>query len=239
MTSSLADPLDDFTVNAQGTLTILEAIRHLAPLTPLVFASTNKVYGDLADLEMQRTSNGHVPVDPTIRDRGIDETRSLSFCTPYGCSKGTADQYVLDYAHSFGLRTAVLRKSCIYGPRQFGTEDQGWVAHFLIRALRDEPITIYGDGHQVRDILHVGDAVTAYRTVLKNIDHLTGQAFNLGGGTNNAVSLRIVLDEIATLTGRPVRISYAQQRPGDQVYFVANSRSTGRAGRVAPYHSLA
>ena len=127
----------------------------------------------------------------------------------------------------------MLRKSCIYGPRQFGTEDQGWVAHFLIRALRDEPITIYGDGHQVRDILHVGDAVTAYRTVLKNIDRLTGQAFNLGGGTDNAVSLRIVLDEIATLTGRPVRISYAQQRPGDQVYFVADS---GRLAAQAGWH---
>jgi CDP-paratose 2-epimerase len=233
VTASLMDPLDDFTVNAQGTLTILEAIRQLAPETSLVFASTNKVYGDLTDLQMQRTSDRTVPVDPHIRDRGIDETRSLSFCTPYGCSKGTADQYVLDYAHSFGLRAAVLRKSCIYGPRQFGTEDQGWVAHFLIRALRDEPITIYGDGLQVRDILHVRDAVAAYQAVLKNIDRLAGQAFNLGGGAGNAVSLRMVLDEIATLTGRPVRISYAQQRPGDQVYFVADS---GRLAAQAGWH---
>ena len=223
VTASLTDPLDDFAVNAQGTLAVLEAMRRLAPEAPLVFASTNKVYGDLGDLQMQRTADRTVPVDPHIRDRGIDETRSLSFCTPYGCSKGTADQYVIDYARSFGLRTAVLRKSCIYGPRQFGTEDQGWVAHFLIRALRDEPITIYGGGYQVRDILHVHDAVAAYRTILKNIDRLAGQAFNLGGGTANAVSLRVVVDEIATLTGRPVRISYAQQRVGDQVYFVADS----------------
>jgi CDP-paratose 2-epimerase len=231
VTSSLADPLDDFTVNAQGTLTILEAIRRLTPQTPLVFASTNKVYGALTDLQMQQTQDGYVPVDPHIRDRGINESRLLSFCTPYGCSKGTADQYVLDYAHSFGLRTAVLRKSCIYGPRQFGTEDQGWVAHFLIRGLRDEPITIYGDGHQVRDILHVNDAVAAYRTVLKNIDRLSGQAFNLGGGTDNAVSLRVVLDEIATLIGRPLQISYARQRAGDQVFFVADSaRLAGQAG---------
>ena len=115
----------------------------------------------------------------------------LTSARPYGCSKGTADQYVLDYAHSFGLRAAVLRKSCIYGPRQFGTEDQGWVAHFLIRALRDEPITIYGDGKQVRDILHVRDAVAAYRSVLTHIDRLAGQAFNLGGGAGNAVSLRM------------------------------------------------
>jgi CDP-paratose 2-epimerase len=223
VTASLMDPLDDFTINAQGTLTILEAIRRLAPETPFVFASTNKVYGNLTDLQMQRTSIRIVPVDPHIRDRGIDETRALSFCTPYGCSKGTADQYVLDYAHSFGLRAAVLRKSCVYGPRQFGTEDQGWVAHFLIRALRGEPITIYGDGLQVRDILHVRDAVAAYRAVLKNIDRLAGHAFNLGGGAGNAVSLRMVLDEIATLTGRPLQISYARQRVGDQVYFVADS----------------
>ena len=188
---------------------------------------------------MQQTADRYVPVDPQIRDRGIDETRSLSFCTPYGCSKGAADQYVLDYAHSFGLRAAVLRKSCIYGPRQFGTEDQGWVAHFLIRALRDEPITIYGDGHQVRDILHVRDAVAAYRTVLTNIDRLAGQAFNLGGGAGNAVSLRMVLDEIATLTGRPLQISYAEPRPGDQVFFVADSGAAGRADRVAPHDRLA
>ena len=173
---------------------------------------------------MQETVDRTVPVDPQIRDRGIDETRALSFCTPYGCSKGAADQYVLDYAHSFGLRAAVLRKSCIYGPRQFGTEEQGWVAHFLIRALRDEPITIYGDGHQVRDILHARDAVAAYRTALANIDRLAGQACNLGGGAGNAVSLRMVLDEIASLTARPLRISYAPPRPGDQVFFVADSR---------------
>jgi CDP-paratose 2-epimerase len=214
-------------------LTILEAIRRLATATPFVFASTNKVYGALTDLKLQQTADGHVPVDAHIRDRGVDEARALSFCTPYGCSKGTADQYVLDYAHSFGLRTAVLRKSCIYGPRQFGTEDQGWVAHFLIRALRDEPITIYGDGHQVRDILHVRDAVAAYRTVLKNIDRISGQAFNLGGGTDNAVSLRMVLDEIATLTGRPLKISYAEQRLGDQVFFVAD---TGRLAAQAGWH---
>jgi CDP-paratose 2-epimerase len=223
VTSSLADPLDDFTVNAQGALTILEAIRRSKPEIPLVFASTNKVYGALNDLKMQQVADRYVPVDERVRDRGIDECRPLSFCTPYGCSKGTADQYVLDYAHSFGLRTAVLRKSCIYGPRQFGTEDQGWVAHFLIRALRDEPITIYGDGYQVRDVLHVGDAVAAYRTVLENIDRLAGQAFNLGGGADNAVSLRMVLDEIASLTGRTLQISYAGQRPGDQVFFVADS----------------
>lgn len=223
VTSSLVDPLEDFAVNAQGTLTILDAMRRLAPEIPLVFASTNKVYGGLEDLAMREEPDRYVPADSRISRDGIDEARPLQFCTPYGCSKGAADQYVLDYAHSYGLRTAVLRKSCIYGPRQFGTEDQGWVAHFLIKALRDETITIYGDGKQVRDVLHVADAVAAYRRVLADIDRVKGQAFNLGGGPSNAVSLRAVLDEIATLTGRPVRVEYAEPRTGDQLFFVANT----------------
>ena len=223
VTSSLVNPIDDFAVNAQGTLTVLESIRRLAPKTPLIFASTNKVYGGLADLEMDEATDWYSPIDLSIRRRGIDETRPLAFCTPYGCSKGTADQYVMDYAHSFGLRTAVLRKSCIYGPRQFGTEDQGWVAHFLISALRGEPIVIYGDGKQVRDVLHVADAVAAYRAVFGNIDKVSGHAFNLGGGPANAVSLRVVLEEITAITGRDVEVTYADRRTGDQLYFVANT----------------
>jgi CDP-paratose 2-epimerase len=163
-------------------------------------------------------------VDETVRDFGVDESQPLDFCTPYGCSKGAADQYVLDYAKSFGLKTAVLRMSCIYGPHQFGTEDQGWVAHFLLRALRGESITIYGDGRQVRDILHVNDAVTAYRAVLESIDRVSGRAFNLGGGPANAVSLRAVLNEIAALVGHPVAHSSEGWRSGDQLYFVADTR---------------
>jgi CDP-paratose 2-epimerase len=166
-----------------------------------------------------------MPASAQLRQNGVDETRPLDFCTPYGCSKGTADQYVLDYAHTYGLQTAVLRKSCIYGPRQFGTEDQGWVAHFLIRALLGEKITIYGDGKQVRDVLHVSDAVAAYRSVLANIGQVAGQAFNLGGGVQNAVSLRTVLEEIAVVTGRTVEVVHAERRTGDQLYFVAD---TGR-----------
>jgi CDP-paratose 2-epimerase len=223
VTSSLVDPQDDFAVNAQGTLTVLESIRRLAPTTPLIFASTNKVYGNLVDLEMEELADRYVPVSKRVRSRGVNETRPLAFCTPYGCSKGTADQYVLDYAHSFGLRTAVLRKSCIYGPRQFGTEDQGWVAHFLIRALRNEPVAIYGDGKQVRDVLHVKDAVAAYRSVLANIDMIAGQAFNVGGGVENAVSLKMVLKEISEITGRATVFEYGEPRTGDQLYFVADT----------------
>ena len=224
VTSSLADPTHDFAVNAAGTVTILEALRQHAPATPLVFASTNKVYGTLADLAFEVVGGAYTPNDPSIRDCGIGESRPLAFCTPYGCSKGVADQYVLDYARSFGMRTASLRMSCIYGPRQFGTEDQGWVAHFLLTALRGQPITLFGNGNQVRDILHVADAVAAYRAVLARIDSVSGTAFNLGGGPENAVSLRDVVAEIASLTGVETLVSQQDWRTGDQLYFVADTR---------------
>ena len=223
VTSSLVDPLHDFAVNAAGTLNVLEAVRRRSPDAPVIFASTNKVYGALADVAMQEHEGGYAPADAGLRARGVSEARALDFCTPYGCSKGCADQYVVDYAHSFGLRTAVLRMSCIYGPRQFGTEDQGWVAHFLLRAARGEPITVYGDGRQVRDILHVADAVAAYRAVLDRIDDVSGQAFNLGGGPANAVSLRVVLAEIGALLGFEVPVAWEEWRPGDQLYFVADA----------------
>ena len=234
VTSSLADPALDFAVNAQGTFNVLEAIRHKAPSAAFVFASTNKVYGSLEDVALIEIGGRHLPADHAIRAHGVDETRPLDFCTPYGCSKGAADQYVLDYAKSFGLRSAVLRMSCIYGPRQFGTEDQGWVAHFLIRALENRPITIYGDGRQVRDILHVRDAVAAYRAVLKAIDQVRGMAFNLGGGPFNAVSLNTVLSEIATLVDHELMVGHEAWRPGDQLYFVAD---TGRLCAAVGWHA--
>jgi CDP-paratose 2-epimerase len=168
--------------------------------------------------------NAYEPGNAMIRAFGIDESRRLDFCTPYGCSKGVADQYVLDYAKSFGLPTAVLRMSCIYGPRQFGTEDQGWVAHFLISALRGDVISIFGNGKQVRDILHVSDAVAAYQAALAAIDRIRGRAFNLGGGPLNAVSIRMVLEEIERLTGRSAVLEYSGWRSGDQTYFVADTR---------------
>ena len=224
VTSSLTDPMQDFAINAAGTLTILEALRENAPQTPLVFASTNKVYGTLADLSVETTAGAYAPTSDAIKAFGIAECRPLEFCTPYGCSKGVADQYVLDYASSFGLRTAVLRMSCIYGPRQFGTEDQGWVAHFLLAALHGQPITIFGNGNQVRDILHVTDAVAAYRAIMANIDGVSGSAFNLGGGPPNAVSLLNLINEIASLTGIDISVSHEGWRVGDQLYFVADTR---------------
>jgi len=224
VTTSLDDPLDDFETNGRGTINVLEAVRRAGRKAPVIFSSTNKVYGGLDDMEMVARDDRYEPADADIRDHGVSETRPLDFCTPYGCSKGLADQYVHDYAKSYGIPTAVLRMSCIYGPRQFGTEDQGWVAHFLIRALSGEPVSIYGDGKQVRDILHVADAVAAYRAVLDTIDTVKGQVFNLGGGPANAVSLRMVLAEIERLTGRPLQTSYGDWRAGDQLYFVADTR---------------
>lgn len=228
VTTSLDAPVDDFEVNARGTLNVLEAVRATGRRIPVLFASTNKVYGALADLEVREQGDRVELADPD-RAGGIDEGRALDFCTPYGCSKGVADQYVLDYAKSYGLPAAVLRMSCIYGPRQFGTEDQGWVAHFLISALRGRPITIFGSGRQVRDLCEVSDAVAAYRLVHERIETLSGRAFNLGGGPANAVSLRQVLAEIARLTGKPPQVEYEDWRQGDQPWFVADTAALTHA----------
>ncbi|AFL53646.1 CDP-paratose 2-epimerase [Sinorhizobium fredii] len=229
VTTSLLQPIDDFDTNARGTLNVLEAVRRAGRRAPVIFASTNKVYGALTGLEMDEAGDRYLPADAVTRRYGVGEAQPLDFCTPYGCSKGVADQYVLDYAKSFGLPTAVLRMSCVYGPRQFGTEDQGWVAHFLIRALANEPISVYGDGKQVRDILHVSDAVAAYRALLASIDRLSGRAFNLGGGPGNAVSLAEVLDEIERVTARRLRTVKGDWRAGDQLYFVADTRALADA----------
>jgi CDP-paratose 2-epimerase len=229
VTTSLVTPREDFDINVQGTLSLLEALRRRNDPAPLVFASTNKVYGDLADIALEATNDAYLPRDRAVRAKGIGEDRPLDFHTPYGCSKGAADQYVLDYARSFGVPTAVMRMSCIYGPRQMGTEDQGWVAHFLIRALDGEPISIYGDGRQVRDVLNVADAVEAYLSAWRRIDAVQGRAFNLGGGPANAVSLRQLLRHVEDLIGRPVELSFSDWRAGDQRYYVSDMSRATRA----------
>jgi len=235
VTTSLADPRADMEVNVLGTLNLLEALRaRVGGPVPLLFASTNKVYGNLPDLALRLEGDAYLPEDAGLRARGVSEDRPLVFHTPYGCSKGAADQYVLDYARSYGLRTCVMRMSCIYGPRQMGNEDQGWVAHFLIRALRGQPITLYGDGCQVRDILHVADAVTAYRAAWAQIDAIAGRAFNLGGGPANAVSLRGLIAHLGALTGRPVEVLAGDWRPGDQRYYVSDARRVGEALDLPP-----
>jgi CDP-paratose 2-epimerase len=234
VTTSFTDPRDDFDVNVVGTLNLLDALRRRGAAVPLVFASTNKVYGDLGDLEFALVDESYRPVDQGIAELGIGEDRALDFHTPYGCSKGAADQYVLDYSRSFGVPTAVLRMSCIYGERQMGTEDQGWVAHFLIRALEGRPITIYGDGFQVRDVLDVSDAVDAYVAAWANIDRVAGRAFNLGGGPRNAISLRALVAYAGELLHRNVEIAFEGWRAGDQKYFVADTRAVQAELGVGP-----
>jgi CDP-paratose 2-epimerase len=229
VTASLDDPWEDFTVNLLGTMHLLEAMRRKGGRVPLVFASTNKVYGDLGGLETTVDGQRHVPRDSGTAERGISERMAVAFATPYGCSKGAADQYVREYARSFGIPAVVLRMSCIYGPRQFGTEDQGWVAHFLLRAIGDDMLTVYGDGRQVRDILHVHDAVRAWMMLLADAERLAGQVFNLGGGAGNAVSLIELLNEVEQLMGREVRRSMAAPRPGDQLWFVSDTAKLAEA----------
>jgi CDP-paratose 2-epimerase len=236
VTTSLEDPLQDFEINARGTLNLLEALRALSEPPPLLFASTNKVYGKLlvnADLDRQPTR--YEPRDPVLRG-GCDEATALDLHSPYGCSKGTADQYVIDYARVFGLRTVVFRMSCLYGPRQFGTEDQGWIAHFLIAAMNGQPITIYGDGRQVRDALFVADAVEAYLVALQGIDALAGRAFNLGGGPQHTLSLLEMLRRVERLVGGHAEVRFAPWRPGDQPWYVSDTTAfevaTGWRARV-------
>src|SRR4029450_5839093 len=189
VTTSVLDPQEDFEINALGTLHLLEALRQLTQPPPLVFTSTNKVYGNLQDEMLCTHGTRYVPTDHALRVTGINEECPLAFYSPYGCSKGAADQYVLDYARIYGLPAVVFRMSCVYGPHQRGTEDQGWVAHFLLRALAGEPLTVYGDGAQVRDVLHVTDLVDAMLLAQDEIDDLSGSAFNVGGGPANTLSL--------------------------------------------------
>lgn len=226
VTTSLADPLRDFRVNAAGTVGLLEAVRACPTPLPVIFSSTNKVYGDLADVTLVEEPDRYRPQDPR-QSLGVAETRGIDFHSPYGCSKGAADQYVLDYARSYGLDACVFRMSCVYGPHQCGTEDQGWVAHFLIAAMEDRPITLFGTGKQVRDILHADDLVAAFLLARRKIAGLRGQAFNIGGGPDNAVSLLEVIDLIAAHEGRMPRLARGPWRTGDQPWYVSDTRRFG------------
>ncbi len=222
VTSSLENPFHDFEVNAQGTLNLLEAIRNTEHQPPVLFTSTNKVYGGLDDLGIVMNGTRYHPENTFYRQNGISENRNLEFHSPYGCTKGVADQYMLDYARTFGLKTVVFRMSCIYGPHQFGTEDQGWVAHFLIQAMKNKPITLYGDGKQVRDILFVEDLVNAFILAMENISLVSGNAFNMGGGVNNTVSLLELCDLIGEIAGKKPEVRFDEWRPSDQKYYVSD-----------------
>ena len=229
VTTSLTDPQEDFAVNAGGTLNLLEAIRRCSHPPMLLFTSTNKVYGGLSDVHLRKLDDRYGPVDAEIAATGIGEDRPLDFHSPYGCSKGSADQYVIDYARTFGLQAIIFRMSCIYGPHQFGNEDQGWVAHFLARTLDREGLTIFGDGRQVRDILFVEELVDAMLLAMKNMARLSGRAFNIGGGPSRSISLLELLDRIEIMHGARPRTTFEDWRPGDQRYYVSDVRSFSHA----------
>jgi CDP-paratose 2-epimerase len=242
VTTSLDDPLADFETNLAGTVRLLEELRRLPSPPGILFTSTNKVYGSLEDVALARAYDSWLPVDDELRERGVSERRPLQFRTPYGCSKGAADQYVLDWAKSYGLPACVFRMSCIYGPHQHGNEDQGWVAHFLLRTLADEPLTIYGDGAQVRDVLHVADLVRAFLLVREGIDTVTGRAFNVGGGPDSTLSLLELVDLLEELHGARPRLRFAAERPGDQRWYVSDTSllqtATGWSPRIGPVEGV-
>lgn len=235
VTRSVEDPRTDAAVNVRGTLNVLEAVRRHAPGAHVLFASTNKVYGELGDVAVEEGESRY-----RYRDlpAGIDEARPLDFRTPYGVSKGAADQYVLDWARTFGLTTTTLRQSCIYGPRQVGVEAQGWVAWFVRAALADREITIYGDGKQVRDLLHVDDLLDLFEAALARPGASSGEAFNVGGGHKFTLSLVELLDLLEDELGRPIRVTHDDWREGDQrVFYCDTTKARDRLGwapEVAP-----
>jgi CDP-paratose 2-epimerase len=213
VTTSVKDPREDFEINAFGTFNVLEAIRTSKNKPSLIYASTNKVYGGMEDLIIVERNNRYQYKDLV---KGINEERGLDFHSPYGCSKGAADQYVRDYSRIYGLNTVVFRQSCIYGPRQFGVEDQGWVAWFIIAANLDKHITIYGDGKQVRDVLYVKDLVEAYDLAFQKMIKISGKIYNVGGGHTNQMSLLELLDILKKNVTPDLDLSYDDWRPGDQ-----------------------
>jgi CDP-paratose 2-epimerase len=220
VTTSVTNPRGDFEDNALGTFNALEAARAAGADPIFIYASTNKVYGGMEEVVIEEQDGRYAYRD---HPRGIDESRPLDFHSPYGCSKGTGDQYARDYARIYGLPSVVLRQSCIYGTRQFGVEDQGWVAWFIIAAVTGAPITIFGDGKQVRDVLYIDDLLDLYDAVVEQIDVAAGQIYNAGGGPNHTMSIWAEFGPILErLMERPVPVAYADWRPGDQLVFVSN-----------------
>lgn len=219
VTTSISDPREDFEVNALGTFNILEAARKASHKPIVIYSSTNKVYGRLEDIPMKEGEKRY-----NLREiDGITEKQPLDYHTPYDCSKGIGDQYTLDCSRIYGLPTVVFRQSCIYGPRQMGIGDQGWVAHFVISALHGKPITIYGSGKQVRDLLHVGDLIRAYEQAVDNIETCRGQVYNIGGGKEFSTSVLEAIELIGSFLGKKIKPSFAEVRPGDQKIFISDN----------------
>jgi CDP-paratose 2-epimerase len=231
VTKSVNDPYEDFEINALGTFNLLEATRRYCPEATFIYSSTNKVYGEMEDLNIIQNNGRYTYKDLA---EGVDETRNLDFHSPYGCSKGAADQYCRDYYRIYGLKTIVLRQSCIYGYRQFGIEDQGWVAWFCIATALGKPITIYGDGKQIRDVLFIDDLIKAFELVYKNRSKTAGQIFNIGGGPKNTMSLHELIVSLEKQKGEKIPVSYDDWRPGDQKVFVGNIAKAKKELRWEP-----
>jgi CDP-paratose 2-epimerase len=220
VTSSVQDPRDDFEANALGTFNVLEAARLSENKPIVIYASTNKVYGGMEDIQIKEKDTRYQYVKLL---KGISESYPLDFHSPYGCSKGAGDQYARDYARIYGMQSVVFRQSTIYGPRQFGIEDQGWMAWLMIAAVLGKPIQIYGDGKQVRDMLYVDDLLDAYDAAIENIELAAGQVYNIGGGPQNTISIWKEFGPILeNLTGRTIPVTWDKWRPGDQRIFVSN-----------------
>ena len=226
VTTSVKDPRSDFEDNALGTFNALEAARHAGTNPIFLYASTNKVYGGMEEVAVIEQETRYAYRDFPL---GIPETQPLDFCSPYGCSKGAGDQYVRDYARIYGLPTVVFRQSCIYGPRQMGVEDQGWVAWFIIAAITGQPITIYGNGKQVRDVLFIDDLLDAYDAAIAHIDVAAGQVYNVGGGPAHTMSVWAEFGPILErLIGHSIPVSNDDWRPGDQPIYISDIRKAGR-----------
>ncbi len=222
VTTSVSSPRMDFEANAFGTFNMLEAARLVADDPVVIYASTNKVYGSMSELIIAEDTERYRYAD---LPHGIPETQPLDFHSPYGCSKGAGDQYTRDYARIYGLRSVVVRQSCIYGYRQFGVEDQGWIAWFMIAALKNRPISIYGDGKQVRDVLFIDDLLNAYEAIVQNIDTVAGQIYNIGGGIENTMSIWTEFGPLLEeLLGVSVPVIHAEWRPGDQPIYISDIR---------------
>jgi CDP-paratose 2-epimerase len=240
VTTSVTDPVEDFEINARGTFNVMEAVRTSSSKPIVLYSSTNKVYGKMDDLAVTERDGRYVYSN---LETGIPESRPLEFYSPYGCSKGCGDQYVLDYARIYDLNSVVLRQSCIYGPHQFGIEDQGWVAWFAIRAMQGLPFTIYGDGKQVRDVLHIDDLIRAYDLAIEEIETTRGRAYNVGGGPQNTLSLLEFVGLLEEQFGRRLEYDFEDWRPGDQLVYISDLRQAvqdfGWMPQVSPFEGVA
>lgn len=226
VTTSVRDPRTDFEDNALGTFNALEAARAVGDNPIFIYSSTNKVYGGMETVRIIEGPTRHRYAD---LPHGVSENQPLDFHSPYGCAKGAGDQYVRDYHRIYGLRSVVMRQGCVYGYRQFGIEDQGWVAWFIIAALKGRPITIYGDGKQVRDVLFIDDLLDVYEAAVQRIDCAAGQVYNIGGGPDNTMSIWAEFGPLLEeLLGRPIPVSYSDWRPGDQLVYISDIRKAER-----------